>query len=262
MPATTAMPRPLTMTSDPFAARSAGAPIVQVLPSGPWGSSEFPAALFIWLSPSFPVGAFAYSHGLEQAAERGGVKDRATLTAWIGDLLALGSARNDLIMLAAVWRASRAGDEARLVETAELALALQTSAERRLESVSQGEAFIAAIRASWPCDAVERLKAAWTGEVAYPVAVGVSAAGHDLPLAATLEAYAVAFASNLVSAALRLSVIGHTDGQHLLAELLPTIASAARFAADAGFDDLGSATFASDLAAIQHETQGARLFRT
>jgi urease accessory protein len=78
----------------------------------------------------------------------------------------------------------------------------------------------------------------------------------------TLEAYALAFASNLVSAALRLSVIGHTDGQHVLAALLPTIESAARRAADVGIDDLGSATFASDLAAIQHEVQAARLFRT
>jgi urease accessory protein len=227
-----------------------------------WADGEFPAALFIWLSPSFPVGAFAYSHGLERAAEQGSVKDRATLTAWIGDLLALGSARNDLILLVAAWCASRAGDDARLVETAELSVALQSSRERRLETVSQGQAFLAAVRASWPCAAVDRLSAAWTGEVAYPVAVGVAAAGHDLALGVTLKAYALAFASNLVSAALRLSVIGHTDGQHVLAALLPTIESAARRAADVGIDDLGSATFASDLAAIQHEVQAARLFRT
>jgi urease accessory protein len=254
MPATIATP----MTVDPLIPRS----IAHLLPPCTQKQAELPAPLFIWLSPSFPVGAFAYSHGLEGAAVQGKVTDRPTLTAWIGDLLALGSARNDLIVLAEAWRAATAGDDARLAETAELAVALQTSAERRLESVSQGEAFVAAIRASWPCAAVERLKATWPGEVAYPVAVGVAAAGHDLPLAMTLEAYALAFASNLVSAALRLSVIGHTDGQHVLAALLPTIESAARRAADVGIDDLGSATFASDLAAIQHEVQAARLFRT
>ena len=262
MPAATIIRWLVPMNADPFINPVAGAAIAHLPALRTRADAEFPAALFIWLSPAFPVGAFAYSHGLERAAEQGSVKDRATLTAWIGDLLALGSARNDLIVLAAAWRASGAGEEARLAETAELALALQTSAERRLEAVGQGEAFIAAIRASWPCDAVERLKAVWTGEVAYPVAVGVAAAGHDLALAATLEAYALAFASNLVSAALRLSLIGHTDGQRVLADLLPTIASTARLAAGASIDDVGSATFASDLAAIQHETQSARLFRT
>jgi urease accessory protein len=250
------------MTIDPFATRSGGAAPAHLRSPEAWADGEFPAALFIWLSPSFPVGAFAYSHGLERAAEQGSVKDRATLTAWIGDLLALGSARNDLILLVAAWCASRAGDDARLVETAELSVALQSSRERRLETVSQGQAFLAAVRASWPCAAVDRLSAAWTGEVAYPVAVGVAAAGHGIPLHATLEAYALAFASNLVSAALRLSLIGHTDGQCALAELVPLIERTVRLAAEACLDDLGSATLASDLAAMQHETQGARLFRT
>jgi urease accessory protein len=246
------------MTADPSIRRSTA----QLLAPCPRTEARFPAPLFIWLSPSFPVGAFAYSHGLERAAVQGKVSDRPTLTAWIGDLVALGSARNDLIVLAEAWRASGAGDDWRLAQVAEVAAAMQTSSERRLEALSQGEAFIAAIRASWPCATVERLGAVREGEVAYPVAVGVAAAGHDLGLAATLEAYALAFASNLVSAAMRLSVIGHTDGQQILAELLPTIESAARLAAEATLDDLGSATFASDLAAIQHETQAARLFRT
>jgi urease accessory protein len=252
MPATrTAEPRLTVMNADPF-----------LLAAQARATGAFPAALFVWLSPSFPVGAFAYSHGLERAAEQGSVKDRATLTDWIGDLVTLGSVRNDLIVLASAWRASRAGEDARLALIAELAVALQTSAERRLEAVGQGQAFVAAIRASWPCTAVERLKTAWHGEVVYPVAVGVAAAGHGIALGSTLNAYALAFASNLVSAALRLSLIGHTDGQAVLAELVPAIEAAAQTAAGSDLDDLGSATFASDLTAIQHETQAARLFRT
>lgn len=239
------------MNADPFLLAAQGR-----------ANGAFPAALFVWLSPSFPVGAFAYSHGLERAAEQGSVKDRATLTDWIGDLVTLGSVRNDLILLASAWRASRAGDEARLAEIAGLAVALQTSTERRLEAVGQGQAFVAAIRASWPCAAIERLKTVWPGEVAYPVAVGVAASGHGIALAPALNAYALAVASNLVSAALRLSLIGHTDGQAVLAELIPAIEAAAHTAASSELDDLGSATFASDLAAIQHETQAARLFRT
>ncbi|HXF52583.1 MAG TPA: urease accessory protein UreF [Hyphomicrobiaceae bacterium] len=247
------------MNADQFHPRRA---LADLLTPADQAGASFPAALFIWLSPSFPVGAFAYSHGLERAVERGDVKDRPTLTDWIGDLVEFGSARNDLIVLAAAWRAGLTGDEARLTEIAELAVALQGSAERRLEAIAQGGAFVAAIRASWACAAVERLKECWPGEVAYPVAVGVAAAGHCIPLTSTLEAYALAFASNLVSAALRLSVIGQTDGQRALADLLPLVTGAARRAAEASLAELGSATFLSDLAAIQHETQKARLFRS
>jgi len=78
------------------------------LDSAAIGGHPFPAQLLLWLSPAFPVGGFAFSHGLEWAAERGWVKDRATLEAWIVDLVTLGSVANDLVLLAAAWRAATA----------------------------------------------------------------------------------------------------------------------------------------------------------
>jgi urease accessory protein len=61
--------------------------------------------LLIWLSPAFPVGAFAYSHGLEWAYEAGDVTDAASLQAWLTDLLEHGAARNDGILFAEAYRA-------------------------------------------------------------------------------------------------------------------------------------------------------------
>ncbi|MBA4271294.1 MAG: urease accessory protein UreF, partial [Methylobacterium sp.] len=153
--------------------------------------------LMVWLSPSFPVGAFAYSHGLEWAFESGDLHDAETLRDWLEALVSHGSLRNDLILFACAARAIEAGDDAALAEIAELALALANSAERRLETVTQGNAFVAALRAAWPCDAIERLKRVWPGDVAYPVAVAAASAGHALPLAASLEAYGLAFVANL-----------------------------------------------------------------
>ena len=77
-----------------------------------------------------------------------------------------------------------AGDDAALREAADLALALQPSAERHLEAVTQGGAFLAQIEASWPCDAVARLQALQDGEIAYCTAAGVAAAGHGIAAAA------------------------------------------------------------------------------
>ena len=218
--------------------------------------------LQIWLSPAFPVGAFAYSHGLELAAERGLVTDRDTLAAWILVLLQKGSIRSDLILAAAAFRAVQADAAGALCEVAELAAALHPSAERWLESVTQGRAFLDGIAASWPTPAIARLEAAWDGDVAYPVAVATAAAGHGIALLDFLNAYATAFTGNLASAAIRLGCLGQTGAQQAIAGLLPAIAAAAEAAEASGLDDLGTATWSADLCSLEHETQYTRLFRS
>ena len=174
----------------------------------------------IWLSPAYPVGGFSYSHGLEWTVEAGKVRDAATLGDWIEDILKHGAGRSDAILLAETWRAVTAGDERRLAEVAELAAAFAPSAERRLETLAQGAAFVTATQAVWPHPALERL-AAVAPDIAYPVAVGACAAAHGLPLAPTAQAFVQAFAANLVSAGVRLIPLGQTDGLRVLARLEP-----------------------------------------
>ena len=218
--------------------------------------------LLVWLSPSFPVGAFAYSHGLEWAVEAGDINNAATCESWISDLLVHGSGYNDAIIMAAAHRAITIRDRAALGEVAELAVAMQPSSERHLEAIAQGNAFLTAARAAWEVPSLAFLKSAWDGDVAYPVAVGALSAGHDIPLSTTLDAFILAFSATLVSAAVRLGPIGQTDGQRILAALMPTIRKIAKRAYDSTLDDLGSAAFRSDLASLRHETQYTRLFRS
>lgn len=218
--------------------------------------------LTIWLSPSFPVGAFAYSHGLEWAVEAGDVRDEASLVAWLTDLVEHGGARADAVLLAEAWRATKARDAAALREVDALALALAPSTERRLETAQQGRSFLSALSAAWPASAVGWAEDVLREEVAYPVAVGVACAAHDVPLARACESFALGFVANLVSAAVRLSVIGQTQGQKVLAALTAPVSALGVFAAAATLDDLGSAAFRSDIASMRHETQYSRLFRS
>ena len=218
--------------------------------------------LAVWMSPMFPVGAFAYSHGLEWAFEAGELPNAAALLAWLDTLLAQGAPRNDAILLAEVFRAAKAGDRQALADLGELALALATSRERRLETATQGNAFVLAIGKSWPCPALDLLDRSVEEDVAYPVAVGIAAAGHELALPATLEMFLLGFVSNLVSASIRLGVVGQTEGQGVIAALLPKICEIAQTCKDATLEDLGSSAFRSDLAALKHETQYTRLFRS
>jgi urease accessory protein len=213
-------------------------------------------ALFVWLSPAFPVGAYAYSHGLEWALEAGDISDAASLAGWLEDLADHGAPQLDVALFAAAYRA--AGDAAALTEVNNLAVALAGSAERRLETTAQGDAFLVAARAAWPCAGLESLMA----PVAYPVAVGAAAVGHAIGLEEAAPAFALAAFGNLVSAALRLGAVGQTDGQRILAGLTPRLAAMAARALLEEPEALGACALRSEIAAMKHETQYSRLFRS
>ena len=105
-------------------------------------------------------------------------------------------------------------------------------------------------------------RAAIGAHKAYPVCFAAALAAHDLPLRPALEGFLAAFAGNLVSAAVRLSVLGQTQAQAILARLSPRIAAMADAAERGALEDLGSCAFRADLASMKHETQYSRLFRS
>lgn len=219
--------------------------------------------LAAWTSPSFPVGAFAYSHGLEWAVEAGLVHNAESLHAWTSHLIAAGAPRQDAVLLARAYR--QLDDEVGLLETAEVAAALKGTAELAQETVVQGGAFLRTVRAAWPqprLDALAAMFARQKVELALPVAVGVSTAAHGIDLAASLRFFLHGVAANTVSAAIRLSLIGQTDGQRVTAALEPGILASASEALAASPDDLWSAVPMVDWCSMRHETQHTRLFRS
>ncbi len=214
--------------------------------------------LLSWLSPSFPVGAFAYSHSLEYAVESGQVTDRNGLIDWIETVLLFGSGRVDGVLFREVYLATRKQDWDALDDMAELGAAFQPTSEIALESRSQGDAFLTATRNAWPSSALDRL----AGGAVYPVAVGLACAAHGIDLLDGLGGYFHGFASNLVSAGVRLIPLGQSDGQLALAALEPIVAEAAAQAMTIPLENIGSAAPMLDLQSIHHETQYSRLFRS
>jgi len=229
-------------------------------PSAPADIEASLLPLMLWLSPAFPVGSFAYSQGLEWAVENGDVRDARSLGGWLVELLTFGAPRADAVLFAESFRVAEAEDWEALVETNDLAIALAGSAERRLETTAQGAAFVAAARNAWDCEPLRRLAEA--ERVAYPVAVAAAAAGHGLPLEASLQAFVLAQVAAAVSAVVRLGPIGQTDGQKIQATLIPRLRALAREAASSTLADLGSCAFRADIASMRHETQYSRLFRS
>lgn len=216
--------------------------------------------LMAWLSPTYPVGSFAYSHGLEWAAETGDVRGEDSLEAWLADVLERGTGRNDMILAANAHAAFR--DAAALGAVNALALALAPSRELLLETSQQGRSFLDATLAAWPCTSLSAVAEALPGAVAFPVAVGAAAAAHGLARKKTLAAYGLAFVQNLVSAALRCAPVGQSAGTRIVARLSPRVAALAETVQNAGLDALGSATLRVDLGSMRHETQYSRIFRS
>lgn len=223
------------------------------------GTRMTPDALYrlmAWLSPAFPVGAYSHSHGLEWAVESGAVTNAASAGDWIEQALRLGGGRNDAILFAHGWRC--ASDVEHLTALIELALAGATTLERRTETLAQGRACLIALRASWPCAALDSLPL----DTPYPIVQAVAAAGHNVPRAPALTAYLQAWGANLVSAAVRLVPLGQSDGQRIVAALAPAVAEVAGEAERADLDALGGSALMAEIASMCHETQYTRLFRT
>lgn len=204
--------------------------------------------LLTWMSPAFPTGAFAYSHGLEWAIDTCAVGDAATLKDWISDILTRGSGWNDAVLFARCWEE----DASKLNEAA---LALATSRERHLETSQLGRAFRIAAGVFAPAVLEEE-------EIAYPIAAGSACAALGIDRRDALLAYLQGFAATLTSVAVRLVPIGQTAGLEVLRDLAPVIAGVAERAVSATLDDLGAITIAADIAAMKHETQRSRVFRT
>ena len=229
------------------------------------GEKEGSVALYrlmAWLSPSYPGGAFSYSSGIEWAVEAGDIKNAPTLTDWLSLMMSHGAGFCDAVLFVHTHRAALEDDETALRDVAELAAAFSPTKERHLETTAQGRAFLDATNAAWPGAALSSLAKAWDGPVAYPVAVAVACAGHGIAADVALPAFLHAVAANWISAGVRLIPLGQTDGQRVLAALEPVIVGTAAKASASSLDDIGSATFRTDLASMRHETQYTRLFRS
>jgi urease accessory protein len=203
-----------------------------------------------WFSPAYPLGSFAYSHGLETAIQDRCITSAAQLEAWLGDVLEHGSGRADAVLLHAAHGCEN-GDEVLSVNAQ--ARAYAASAERLMESSQQGDAFARTTRDIWGLDMPDLM---------HPVAVGYAAGRLVLPAELTATLYLQAFAANLVSCAVRLVPLGQTEGQAVLQRLTRLCPEISAQAARDGLDGLMGAAFASDIAAMRHETLTHRIFRT
>jgi urease accessory protein len=212
-------------------------------------TSDQRLALAHLTSPAFPTGAFAWSQGLETAVRDGQVRDAASLADWLSVLLALGTGRTDAILIAAAAGA----DAAEAAALSDLAIALACTRARRAELRETGAAFAAGLRSARGID---------LPDLAYPVALGRAAGLLDLPPLPVAELHLLGVVTTLVQAAQRLMPLGQGAAHRVIAAALPEIAAVAAEAVMLTPDDIGGCALVLDIAAMRHETQAPRLFRS
>lgn len=218
-------------------------------------------ALQTWLSPSFPVGAYTYSHGLENAFENGLVTNVEEAVDWIGDIVSCGNGFADAVFLHEALTAIVTKDEKRLAHVTEYATAFCGTQELRLESEQQGAAFVDTVQAIDRNPGLDLL-AKSPAPYPYAVALGAAAGGIGIAPAAAITAYLHALVGNLSSALVRIIPLGQTDGQRIITRLKPVVETSAAKALETAMEDVSTATLMVDLSSMQHETQYTRLFRS
>jgi len=230
-------------------------------------SEEFPCSplsflrLQSWLSPTFPNGAYSYSHGLEWAVEAGHVYDRSSLVDWLEADLCYGSGRNEAVFFSEAYRCAIDDDRAKLKRVAEVAAASRGTSEFALESSQQATACLNTLRQVW-FDQILDFFSEMQFQPVLAVVLGARSAKERIPARVALPAFLHSYVANLVTAGVRLIPLGQTDGQLAIAELENAVLFASAQGTCATLDDLGSAGFMVELASIAHETQYTRLFRS
>lgn len=217
------------------------------------------ARLLQLTSPTLPVGAYAYSCGLEHAVAAGWVQDEATAEDWIVGVLGHGLAGLDLPILLRLHDAWEAGDEQGTRYWSAFLLACRESRELRAEDRQMGSA-LARLLTDLGLDAARSWRE--TGYCTWAAMFSLAARHWGIAPADMAQAYLWSWCENQVAAAVKLVPLGQTAGQRILLACGERIPQCLRHTAKLTDEDIGWGTPALALGSALHETQYSRLFRS
>ncbi|MDG4597781.1 MAG: urease accessory protein UreF [Candidatus Contendobacter sp.] len=210
-------------------------------------------------SPALPVGAYAYSQGLESAVERGWVRDEASAGAWILGLLGHNPRRLDIPVFARLYRAWRDDDMNAVRRWNARLFASREAAELQREDRHLGAA-LARLLTDLGIDEAGPWRDA--PRVCFATLFGLAAVKWEIPLPEAAIGYAWTWAENQVIAATRLIPLGQTASQRLLVATGPAITAMVEEGLSLPDDEIGAAAPGLALVSALHETQYSRLFRS
>ena len=217
------------------------------------------AQLHLWrlISPMLPIGAYAYSTGLEGAIESGWVHDEASAFAWIHGILGHAYAHADVPIFSRCYQAWQAGDKAGVQKWNALLLAMRESYELRLEDEQLGAA-LSKILTEQCVPGVADLPTSHS----FAALFALACRHYQIPLAMAAQAMTFAWCENQVAAAMKLIPLGQTAGQRLITQLLEKIPACVQMGLTLDDAAIGIVTPGLAMASARHEMQYSRMFRS
>jgi urease accessory protein len=210
-------------------------------------------------SPALPVGAYAYSQGLEQAIEAGWVTGPDELQDWVGGLLQHNLCTLDIPVLLRLHAAWCAHDQSAVRHWNGWLHACRESAELQTEDRQLGSALARLLADLGVDDARPWLSDAQT---TYATLFALGAAHWHIEARDMALGYLWSWCENQIMAALKLMPLGQTAGQRILSALIERLPAALQCAEACADADIGQLATAQAIASARHETQYSRLFRS
>ncbi|MFL0797145.1 MAG: urease accessory protein UreF [Cellvibrionaceae bacterium] len=227
--------------------------------TGGLGSAASLLSLLHISSPALPIGAFAYSQGLEYALDSGWCQTSAQVQEWLQENLRHGLGCLDLPVYARCYRAWKTKDFEALVCWNETLLAFRETRELYLEDIQVGGAY-----RQWHLGQ-DSNRATLLNVCEKPTVVAMSALAavlSEIDLPKALLGFAWGWAENQIACASKAMPMGQTDGQKILQQLIPLLVEVCETAQTIEDNEIGTGLMGVALASSWHEHQYSRLFRS
>ena len=201
--------------------------------------------LQVWFSSSFPIGSYAYSHGLEALIDDKKIKNKDDVKEFLDALLFYGTLRNDYIFMKSIYKGE---------EINELILASASSKERQIEMIDMGNSFRKIMKDSWELSLPEN--------TSFIYCLAKAGLHFDIKFDDLIKFYLQSFISNLINVCVKHIPMSQKDGQSLNVIFINQIQEFLTHSDKLTLKDIGSTFFIGDIFAIKHENLDSRIYLT
>ena len=210
-------------------------------------------------SPMLPVGAFAYSQGLEYAVDSGWVTDEDSVAEWIIGLLNHSHANLDVPILARLYDGWKEDDKEAIRYWNDYLFASRETSELQAEERQLSQALCRLLSDLGIAEAAN-----WINYPRRTFLLPFSLGGSywRIYLQDLASGYLWAWSENQVLAAIKSIPLGQTAGQKILSKIVAEIPKIVHSSLLLKDEDIGFSPVGQGIASAQHETQYSRLFRS
>ncbi|MDC2992385.1 hypothetical protein OAZ22_01700 [Pelagibacteraceae bacterium] len=201
--------------------------------------------LQIWFSSSFPIGSYAYSHGLEALIDNKKINNKNDVKEYLDALLFYGTLRNDFIFIKSVYNG---------MEIKELILASASSKERYLEMIDMGNSFCKIMKDSWGLSLPQNNS--------FIYCLAKAGLHFNIKFDDLIKFYLQSFISNLINTCVKHIPMSQKDGQTLNVDFIDQIQKFLNKSKKLTLSDIGTSFFVADIFSIKHENLDSRIYLT